>query len=91
MPVPDEKGWAVAELENPELKLGLRLSFDTSTLPYLNEWKMMGEGLYVLGIEPINCTTDNDLGLTSEQKLLPLLEAGESRSYALEIEVVEYS
>jgi len=91
VPVSDDKGWAVAELENPELKLGLRLSFDTSTLPFLNEWKMMGEGLYVLSIEPINCTTDNDLGLTDEQKRLPLLEAGESRSYALEIEVVEYS
>jgi len=90
VPVSDEKGWAVAELENPELKLGLRLSFDTSTLPYLNEWKMMGEGLYVLAIEPINCTADNGRGTAREQKLLPVLEAGESRSYALEIEVVEY-
>jgi len=89
-PVPDEKGWAVAELENPELKLGLRLSFDTSTLPYLNEWKMMGEGSYVLAIEPINCTADSGRGPAREQKLLPFLEAGESRSYTLEIEVVEY-
>ena len=91
VPVPDEKGWAVAELENPEIKLGLRLSFDTSTLPYLNEWKMMGEGLYVLGIEPMNCTTGGGPGLTGKQELPPCLEAGESRSYALEIEVVEYS
>jgi len=89
-PVPDEKGWAVAELENSELKLGLRLSFDTSTLPYLNEWKMMGEGSYVLAIEPINCTADSGRGPAREQKLLPFLEAGESRSYTLEIEVVEY-
>ncbi len=90
MPIPNEQGWAVAELENPEIKLGLRLTFDTSTLPYLNEWKMMGEGLYVLGIEPMNCTTDNGLDQTNEQKPLPSLEAGESRSYALEIEVIEY-
>jgi hypothetical protein len=90
-PLPNEQGWAVAELENPELRLGLRLSFDTSTLPYLNEWKMMGEGLYVLGIEPINCITDKGFGVTNKQKPLPSLEAGESRSYALEIEVVEYS
>jgi hypothetical protein len=90
VPVPDGKGWAVAELENPELKLGLRISFDTSTLPYLNEWKMMGEGLYVLGIEPINWAANNGCNSASAQKLLPILEAGESRSYALEIEVVEY-
>jgi len=90
VPVPDEKGWAMAELENPELKLGLRLSFDTSTLPYLNEWKMMGEGLYVLGIEPINCIANKDNSPAHEQKLLPFLEAGESRSYALEIEIIEY-
>ena len=90
VPVPDERGWAAAELENPELKLGLRLSFDTSTLPYLNEWKMMGEGLYVMSIEPINCTTDIDLSQTGEEKRLPHLEAGESCRYALEIEVVEY-
>jgi hypothetical protein len=90
VPIPNEKGWAVAELENPALKLGLRLSFDTSTLPYLNEWKMMGEGLYVLGIEPINCASGNGRGSAREQQILPILEAGESRSYALEIEVLEY-
>lgn len=89
-PVADEKGWAVAELENQELKLGLRLSFDTSTLPYLNEWKMMGEGLYVLGIEPINCAANGGRGPAREQNLLPFLEAGESRRYTLEVEVVEY-
>jgi hypothetical protein len=91
MPIPNEQGWAIAELENPEIKLGLRLSFDTSTLPYLNEWKMMGEGLYVLGIEPMNCTTVNSPDLRNEQNRPPSLEAGESRSYALEIEVVEYT
>ena len=90
-PIPDEKGWAVAELENPELRLGLRLAFDTSTLPYMNEWKMMGGGLYVLGIEPMNCAAGKGRGPARAQSLLPFLEAGESRRYNLEIEVVEYS
>jgi hypothetical protein len=87
-PVPDANGWAAAELENPELKLGLRVAFDTSTLPYLNEWKMMGEGLYVVGIEPINCTVGR-VGHPAREA--PSLEAGESRAYAVEIEVIEYS
>jgi hypothetical protein len=89
-PVANNKGWAVAELENPELKLGLRLSFDTQTLPYLNEWKMMGEGLYILGIEPMNYDTIKDVESRNKHNLLPILEAGESRSYSVELEVIEY-
>jgi len=90
-PIPDEKGWAVTELDNPELGILLRLAFDASTLPYMNEWKMMGEGLYVLGIEPMNCAAGKGRGPARAQSLLPCLEAGESRRYTLEIEVVEYS
>ena len=89
-PVLDEQGWASAELDNPGLKLGLRLKFDARTLPYLNEWKMMGEGLYVLAIEPMNCNPLGGREALRTRKALPYLQAGESRSYVLEIEVVEY-
>lgn len=89
-PVADEKGWVKAELENPGLGLTLRLSFDKSTLPFMNEWKMTGEGLYVLGIEPMNC---RDLfegqAEARRRESLPTLKAGESVEYALEIEVIE--
>ena len=90
VPRAEADGWATAELENSELKLGLRLRFDTRTLPYFNEWKMMGEGLYVVAIEPLNC---NPLGGREAMKAggtMPYLQPGESRSYALEIEAVEY-
>ena len=83
-------GWASVELENPDLKLGLRLGFDSHTLPYLNEWKMMGEGLYVLAIEPMNCNPLGGRAAMRARNALPVLDAGESRNYALEIEVVEY-
>lgn len=86
-PIPDDRGWAVAEVVNPEINLGLRLSFDTSTLPYLNEWKMMGEGLYILGIEPMNCAAMKNIEQLNKQGRLPFLEAGESRSYTIEIEI----
>ncbi len=86
-PIPDNRGWAVVEVANPEINLGLRLSFDTSTLPYLNEWKMMGEGLYVLGIEPMNCAAMKNIEQLNKQSRLPFLEAGESRSYSVEIEI----
>jgi hypothetical protein len=89
-PVVDQDGWTHAEVQNPGLGLGLRLSFDTRTLPYLNEWKMMGEGLYVLAIEPMNCNPLPGREEMRSQKKLPYLLPGEIRSYALELEVVEY-
>lgn len=90
-PVGDAQGWACAEVENPSLRLGLRLKFDTRNLPYLNEWKMMGEGLYILSIEPMNCNPLPGRAAMRLQNTLPVLEAGESRSYALELEVIEYA
>jgi len=90
-PVATPDSWAHAEVENPGLGLGLRLSFDTRTLPYLNEWKMMGEGLYVLAIEPMNCNPLPGRAAMQDQKKLPYLRPGEVRSYTLELEVIEYS
>jgi hypothetical protein len=90
-PVVNPDGWAQAEVENPGLGLGLRLSFDTRSLPYLNEWKMMGEGLYVLAIEPMNCNPLPGRAAMQSQKTLPYLQPGESCSYTLELEVVEHT
>jgi hypothetical protein len=76
-------------LENPELKLGLRLSFETRNLPYLAQWKMMREGLYVLAMQPMNTHVWGGRAEVRKQNALPYLQAGESRDYRLEIEVVE--
>ena len=43
---------------NPDIKKGIKISYDTSELKYFTEWKMMGEGDYVLGLEPGNCLPD---------------------------------
>lgn len=75
---------------NPSLKLGLRLNFDARILPYFNEWKMMGEDLYVLAIEPMNCDPLGGRETMRTRKTLPFLLAGESCPNTLEIEVVEY-
>jgi hypothetical protein len=90
-PVVDPDGWSHAEVENPSLGLGLRLAFDARTLPYMNEWKMMGEGLYVLSIEPMNCNPLPGRESMRSQKKLPYLQPGETCKYALELEVVEYT
>ena len=43
---------AQAGLYNPSLGFGVKLSFDGKALPKLIEWKQIGEGDYVVGLEP---------------------------------------
>jgi hypothetical protein len=78
-----------AQVTNPALGLGLRLTYDRTTLPYLVQWKMMGEGLYVLGVEPTNSLTIRGRAAARESGTLVHLDAGESRRYTLELEVIE--
>ncbi|MBI3947399.1 MAG: aldose 1-epimerase family protein [Armatimonadetes bacterium] len=86
----DGEGWAHAALINRELQggLGLSLRFDAAALPYLNEWKMMGQGDYVVGIEPCNAPCENR-ALLREQGLLPFLEPGDAREMRVGIGVLE--
>jgi hypothetical protein len=87
-PVADSNGQVHVEVENPRLELCLRLSYDKTALPYLVQWKMMGEGLYVLGVEPVNCPAMQGRAGARQSGVLPVLEPGESRRYALKLEVL---
>jgi len=82
-----ENGVARANIENPDLGLALQLSFDQKTLPYLFQWKMMGQGIYVLGVEPTNCSVLHGRSAAREQGDLPHLQPGEQRQYWLELEL----
>ena len=46
---------AWARLENPELDTAMTISWSGDTLPMFSEWRSMGSGDYVLGLEPTNC------------------------------------
>ena len=85
-----DDGLACAAMINPALAggLGLTIRFDPATLPYLNEWKMLGQKDYVVGIEPCNAPCENRAVLR-ERGLLPVLGPGERREMAVEIGVVE--
>jgi hypothetical protein len=48
------------------------------------EWKMMGQGEYVLGLEPANIPLNNRKEL-KEQNILPLLQPGESSTNTIEV------
>jgi hypothetical protein len=84
----DKKGFASVELSNPQIGLGMRWTYSTANLPYLMEWKMMGQGAYVVGVEPSNCNGLAGRAATRETGQLPMLESGESREYHIELEVL---
>lgn len=85
----DEKGYARAAIINRSLfdGVGMYLKFKKDTLPYLSEWKMMGETDYVVGIEPCNTKCDNR-GNLRVQNMLPSLKPGEKRDMEIEIGIL---
>ncbi len=83
----DSEGYAYTALLNPGLSLGLYVKYKNETLPHLAQWKMMGEGAYVVGMEPSN----NMLrGRPAEREAGTLVELtpGEKVSMFLEIGVL---
>jgi hypothetical protein len=91
----DDDGRAWAALVNRGLQpqggpagLGLYLGFRADTLPYLNEWKMLAEGDYVVGVEPANTKVLNRAVLRREGRL-PMLQPGEAREMEVELGVLE--
>ena len=84
----DEEGNAHALVQNERLGLGFFVSFRKKELPRYIEWKMIGEGLYVVGMEPSNCRV---WGRAKEREAgtLQFLEPGEDRTFELEFGVLE--
>jgi hypothetical protein len=88
--LPDEEGQHEVTLWNPALEggLGLRLRWHAETLPWLIIWRMLGQGAYVLGMEPSNCPTIQGRAAARAEGTLPMLAPGEARRYRLEYAVV---
>jgi hypothetical protein len=88
-PRADDEGKVKVEVFNPDLGIGLRWTWDKKMLPYLVQWKMMGAGMYVLGIEPTNCAEVRGHAAARETGELPHLEPGEAVRYVIDLEVFE--
>ncbi|MEP6631506.1 MAG: DUF4432 family protein [Lapillicoccus sp.] len=69
---------------NPDLGVAVTVAWDASTLPRLHQWVHPRSGVYVLGIEPANCSV---LGRAADREAgrLPVLAAGASRTTSLTI------
>ena len=66
---------------------GVCLEYGVDDLPWLMQWKQQGEGEYVLGIEPANCTIYGRRH-AEEKGLLRYLDAGEASQSRLVFEVL---
>ena len=83
-----KKGKTCVAVINDELDLAVVFSYYPEQLPCFTEWKMLNEGVYVLGIEPGNA---NPIGRVNAkaQGVLQTLGAGEKKQVDLEIEIIE--
>ena len=86
----DEKGFSKIQIVNPELNMKVNLKYNASNLKYLTEWKQMGEGDYVVGLEP---GTNTPIGRVEASKRgeLVYIEPDEKKNFILEISVQEQS
>jgi galactose mutarotase-like enzyme len=84
----DKNGETSVTIVNRKLGISVKITFNVLQLPFVNQWKMMGEGEYVLGIEPSNvlCKSRNVL---REEKILPMLQPGESTTNNISIEILD--
>ena len=87
----DKSGYATAAIINEEFEgmgIGFYIKFNKNNLPYLHEWKMIGQGEYVVGIEPANC---NVYGRAIERKegRLRSLKPDEEVQYHIEMGILK--
>lgn len=81
-------GWARTAFLNRRLGLGLYIKQRPRELPWLWQWKQLGPGAYVAGVEPANCFGRGRAD-DRQRGTLQFLEPGEQRTHALEIGVLE--
>ena len=81
---PEADDGLFAGLHNPTLPLSVKIHFKRSELPCLVEWKQMGEGDYVCGIEPSTWKPEGRAKAREQGELL-CIQPGEARSFHLEL------
>ena len=85
--ISDPDGMVTAALINERLPLGLYLRYNKDQLKNLVQWKMLGQGAYVVGIEPANCHVEGRAA-ERERGTLEFLPPGDKRQFHLELGVL---
>jgi len=88
VPSPDSDGLVHAAVLQEDVgggrAVGLEVVYDPVTLPRLFEWRVMGEGHYVIGLEPGNLRIEGRHAAREAGDLVTL-QPGEQRSYRLDL------
>ncbi|HYM67176.1 MAG TPA: DUF4432 family protein, partial [Patescibacteria group bacterium] len=82
--IPDADGLVQVAIVNREIGLGAYQVFRKDQFPFHTMWRMLGEGIYGVAMEP---TTNRDMGRfdARDRGELMMMEPGESRRYDVEI------
>jgi len=87
----DTGGYVHAAIVNRKFEggkgIGVYVKYRKTELHRFIEWKMMGEGTYVVGMEPANCLVQGRVK-ERERGTLQFIEPGETREFHLEIGVL---
>ncbi len=73
----DSDGMAAVTLSNPAAGLELEVAYRKAELPFLTQWKQMGEREYVMGLEPANCHPEGVAAERDKFNSLKTIEPGE--------------
>ncbi len=82
----DNSGFCNCGIDNQKIGLSLTIKFQKNQLPWLTNWLHFGKGEYVVGLEPGTNPPIGQSQARGQNKLIHLAP-GETRNYALEIEV----
>ena len=83
---PDKNGMVKLALVNEKNKIGVYMKYPKKEFPYFIQWKMMGQGEYVVGIEPGNIT-GNRAAMRADGTL-EFIKHGAERRFSLELGVL---
>jgi len=84
----DSESHTSVALVNRKLELGVALHFSKNQLFNFTQWKQMGQGDYVLGMEPCNCYAGGRIDPLNKGKL-EILKPGDIRKFNIEVEILD--
>jgi len=83
----DRAGNTTVAIVNRRLSLGVAIHYNTKEFPRCANWQHFGPGEYVTALEPMNGTVDGR-AKDRDRGLLDRIEAGKSKVYRYQLEVV---
>ncbi len=84
----DEQGMTGYTIFNEKRSIGVKVEYDGNDFPFFCEWKMLGKGEYVVGLEPLNVELDGQK-VGQEGCAAPILGPGESKTYQVKMTFID--